>query len=246
MLARLIMLLLAVSCLALPSARGQQGAQPVGRLQPATQLRAVPAQSRQPPRNLVNQPQSNERQLRYHAGRIPPAPPQARSIRQVSHQVTTAAPSVVPGTAQSESTLEEEKHAEASEPFILLKKEDEAGTEINATGSPSDADLMIRFATWTVIILCCCLLTVLGIRRWQRSRGILPATDTKSRVLETVSLGPGRSVSLVQLADVRAVIGCDSTGVSSIVLAQPSFEDTLRDSEEDEAEGFELESDQAA
>ena len=102
---------------------------------------------------------------------------------------------------------------------------------------PSDTDLFIRFGIWTVIILCFSGLTVLAIRRWQRSKGILPQTNSQSRILETVALGPNRSVSLIQLRDVRAIVGCDGTGVRSIVVAPESFDNALTEVDHEDTEG---------
>ena len=53
---------------------------------------------------------------------------------------------------------------------------------------------------------------------------MLPISQGNSRVLETVTIGPNRSVCLVQLRDVQAVVGCDASGIQSIVLAPASFE----------------------
>lgn len=111
----------------------------------------------------------------------------------------------------------------AAEPFLDLTNEPEANA--NATPEPStNAELFVQLAIWTVIILCACILVVLGIRYVQRRQGLLPEADHQSRVLQTLSLGAHRTVSLVQLGEVRAIVGCDSTGVSNIVLAPNSFE----------------------
>lgn len=106
-----------------------------------------------------------------------------------------------------------------------------AGSDVSV--GDSGADVIIRLVTWTVIVLCLCVLTVLGLRRWQSTHGLLPAAPGVSKVLETVSLGSNRSVSLVQLRHIQAVVGCDSSGIRSIVLALPSFEQTLSSYDDD-------------
>jgi len=115
----------------------------------------------------------------------------------------------------------------ASQPaFLDLDSPETTQTSADAA-QPSDMDMIARLATWTVIILCLCVLTALGVRRWQRKNGMLPETQGHSRVLETVSLGPNRSVSLVQLRDIQAVVGCDASGIQSIVLAPASFDEVM-------------------
>jgi Na+-translocating ferredoxin:NAD+ oxidoreductase RnfE subunit len=52
-------------------------------------------------------------------------------------------------------------------------------------------------------------------------------------VLETLSIGPGRAVSLVQLGSVRAVVGTDGSGIKTIVLAPPAFEEQLSEFDDD-------------
>jgi len=93
--------------------------------------------------------------------------------------------------------------------------------------------LFTRLAIWTVIILCLCVLTVLGLRRWQRNQGLLPEHVGQSRVLETLAIGPGRAISLIQLGSVRAVVGTDGSGIKTIVLAPPEFEDELGELDEE-------------
>ena len=70
-------------------------------------------------------------------------------------------------------------------------------------------------------------LTVLVIRKWQRNNGMLPESSGRSKVLETVMIGHNRSVSLVQLRGLQAVVGCDGSGIQSIVLAPPEFDDVI-------------------
>ncbi len=102
-------------------------------------------------------------------------------------------------------------------------------TEVaQADADASDTSgLFTNLAIWTVIILCLCVLTVLGLRRWQQKQGLIPEHVGQSRVLETLAIGPGRAVSLVQLGSVRAVVGTDGSGIKTIVLAPPAFDEEL-------------------
>ena len=114
------------------------------------------------------------------------------------------------------STPEADDKAARVEPFLDLTAEQSASAELRPEPA-TNSELFVQLAIWTVIILCACVLVVLGIRYVQRRQGLLPETDHQSRVLQTLSLGAHRTVSLVQLGEVRAIVGCDSTGVSNIV-----------------------------
>ncbi|MCP4784338.1 MAG: hypothetical protein GY903_31910 [Fuerstiella sp.] len=92
---------------------------------------------------------------------------------------------------------------------------------------PTHTDMLIRLGTWTVIILCLCGLTALAIRRWQTKHGMLPVARGQSQIVETVSLGANRSVSLVELRGVQALVGCDASGIQSIVPVPQAFPDIL-------------------
>lgn len=113
--------------------------------------------------------------------------------------------------------------AKEAEPFLDLRPEATVSRDVQPEDA-TNSELFMRLGVWTVIILCCCFLVVLGIRYWQRSQGILPQTDNNARVLRSLSLGGNRTISLVQLGDVRALVGCDSSGVSNIVLAPQPFD----------------------
>lgn len=127
----------------------------------------------------------------------------------------------------SESPAPQTAEAAATTPFIDLNQEASTPSPVMATGDSETNELFTRLAVWTVIILCLCVLTVLALRRWQRRQGILPAGAGRSRVLETLAIGPGRAVTLVQLGDVRALVGTDGSGINTIVLAPPAFEEEL-------------------
>jgi flagellar biogenesis protein FliO len=111
-------------------------------------------------------------------------------------------------------------------PFIDLTNETLEGTTAS-TAEPSSIDMLIRLGTWTVIILCLCGLTALAIRRWQTKHGMLPVARGQSQIVETVSLGANRSISLVELRGVQALVGCDANGIQSIVPVPPAFPDLL-------------------
>jgi len=119
-----------------------------------------------------------------------------------------------------------------TEPYFDLNSTNEQSTTAQA-GMQDSNDLFTRLAVWTVIILCLCVLTVLGLRRWQRQQGILPPGIGQARVLETLALGPGRAVSLIQLGNVRAVVGTDGSGIKTIVLAPNEFHEELSSFDDD-------------
>jgi len=101
----------------------------------------------------------------------------------------------------------------------------EGNLEITAGSNPTQ--VLMRAVAWIVIALCIFSLTILGLRHWQRQRGLLPTTNSRSRVVETLSLGPGRTVSLIELAGFRALVASDAGGIRSLVLAPLSFPDEL-------------------
>ncbi|MDG1894890.1 MAG: flagellar biosynthetic protein FliO [Fuerstiella sp.] len=102
---------------------------------------------------------------------------------------------------------------------------------IAAAIEPTHTDMLIRLGTWTVIIMCLCGLTALAIRRWQTKHGILPVAKGQSQIMETVILGPNRSISLVELRGVQALVGCDAGGIQSIVPVPQAFPDILANGE---------------
>lgn len=97
---------------------------------------------------------------------------------------------------------------------------------VSMTSSPTQ--VLMRAVAWIAIILCVCCLVVLGARHWQRQRGLLPTTTARSRVLETLSLGPSRTVSLIEMHGYRALVASDATGIRSLVLAPTPFEETIQ------------------
>lgn len=188
-------------------------------------------------------PQDNDlvHRLKVLAGRTK-TEKQSAAIRLDRQAKTGPSRSIQQVTFQPEEQRPAAMQARQKPAFLDLSTESRQPDQVQ-TAEPSDTDLLIRFGTWTIIILCCCGLTVLAIRRWQRTRGMLPETNSLSRVLETVALGPNRSVSLVQMRDVRAVVGCDGSGISSIVLAPEPFEHSL---EQTDSVTMETENEQAA
>jgi flagellar biogenesis protein FliO len=104
------------------------------------------------------------------------------------------------------------------------------GAEVSIGSSP--VQVLMRAVAWIVVALCIFSLTILGVRRWQRQRGLLPTTNSRSRVLETLSLGPGRTVSLIELAGFKALVASDAGGIRSLVLTPVSFHDEFTHIEE--------------
>ncbi len=106
----------------------------------------------------------------------------------------------------------------------------ERGAEVSIESSPMQ--VLSRAVAWIVIALCLFSLAALGVRRWQRQRGLLPTPGSRSRVIETLSLGPGRSVSLIEMAGHRALVAFDAGGIKQLVLTPPSFQDELTEADE--------------
>jgi flagellar biogenesis protein FliO len=106
----------------------------------------------------------------------------------------------------------------------------ERGAEVSIQSTPMQ--VLSRAVAWIVIALCLFSLAALGVRRWQRQRGLLPTPGSRSRVIETLSLGPGRSVSLIEMAGHRALVAFDAGGIKQLVLTPPSFQDELTEADE--------------
>lgn len=106
----------------------------------------------------------------------------------------------------------------------------ERGAEVAIETSP--VQVLSRAIAWIVIALCLFSLAALGVRRWQRQRGLLPTPGSRSRVIETLSLGPGRSVSLIEMAGYRALVAFDAGGIKQLVLTPPSFQDELTEADD--------------
>lgn len=122
--------------------------------------------------------------------------------------------------------------AQSAKAFIDLSGPAES---LAAVASPSavTASTMdqVRLGAWMLILFCGMVLAVLAMRRWKRNQGLLPATGKTSRVVETLSLGPGRSVSLIEIAGMRALVGADAGGIRTIVMAPRTFDDEIRDND---------------
>lgn len=142
---------------------------------------------------------------------------------QVSSEIQRVASSDVPQTTSA---------AQGAKAFIDLSGPAES---LAAVASPSavTASTMdqVRLGAWMLILFCGMVLAVLAMRRWKRNQGLLPATGKTSRVVETLSLGPGRSVSLIEIAGMRALVGADTGGIRTIVMAPRTFDDEIRDND---------------
>ena len=150
--------------------------------------------------------------------------PDAR-IRQTGYAVTGDTQSVK-GQHAAEKAAASQSTDKTLPPFIDLSDEP-LETATAGTVEPTNTDMLIRLGTWTVIVMCLCGLTVLAIRRWQTKHGMLPVARGQSQIVETVVLGANRSVSLVELRGVQALVGCDAGGIQSIVPVPPAFPDIL-------------------
>ncbi|MCA9034211.1 MAG: flagellar biosynthetic protein FliO [Planctomycetaceae bacterium] len=115
--------------------------------------------------------------------------------------------------------------ADASSPQVPFSKS--PGEEAINSGSVFPKSRFITTVIWLIVLLCILILSVIGMRKWQQSRGLLPVSNGQSRVLQTLSLGPGRTISLIEMDGLRALVGSDSGGIRTIVLTPPSFEETV-------------------
>ena len=96
-----------------------------------------------------------------------------RSARSVVGVATNGTPrnAIVQTSFQQEETqtappeIKQTSAEERKQPaFLDLDSTDETHASAEAS-EPSDMDMILRLVTWTVIILCLCVLTVLGLRR---------------------------------------------------------------------------------
>ena len=138
----------------------------------------------------------------------------------------------------STSDLKSQILVPVAAPFLDLTQDESSDTVPGARNSAGtmNADVtlksaplqvLMRAVAWIVIALCLTSLTFLGLRHWQRQRGLLPTTNSKCKVLETLSLGPGRTVSLIEMAGFRALVASDAGGIRSLVLAPSNFQEEL-------------------
>ncbi len=118
--------------------------------------------------------------------------------------------------------------ARSDAPFLDLTSTVESQPSEAPLEQPAiDTRQTIRIVAWLVVLLCGFSLVIAGLRRWQRSQGLLPVVGGQSRVMETLSLGPGRTVSLIELSGIRALVGSDAGGIRAIVIAPAAFREEL-------------------
>jgi flagellar biogenesis protein FliO len=139
--------------------------------------------------------------------------------------ISTASATVAESTVVPAPFLDLTQEKQALQAVPTSENSVQGSLEITAGSNPTH--VLMRAVAWIVIALCIFSLTILGLRHWQRQRGLLPTTNSRSRVLETLSLGPGRTVSLIELAGFRALVASDAGGIRSLVLAPLSFPDEL-------------------
>lgn len=151
------------------------------------------------------------------------------AVTESQNPDTTVASDSAEGTDSSASTNED------NAPFLDLEPERRSsgsgtspGHSPEVTLATSPTNVIVRAAVWLVIAFCLLILAVLGIRRWQRARGLLPASGSQSRVVETLSVGPGRIVSLIEIGGLRALVAADAGGIKTLVLAPMNFPDELQ------------------
>ncbi|MFN9717810.1 MAG: hypothetical protein ACK58L_03895 [Planctomycetota bacterium] len=164
-----------------------------------------------------------------------------------STQIDDAAPVTTtqsPSTGDIPEALQKTPESKTREIFLDLTGQTtsasaESGKPVGEHGAalsiePSPQQVLYRAVAWLVIALCLFSLAALGVRKWQRQRGLLPTNNSSSRVLETLSLGPGRAVSLIEMAGHRALVAFDAGGIRHMVLAPRSFDEDLVSEEQDD------------
>lgn len=150
--------------------------------------------------------------------------------RETKSAVTPASYSVDDSTdADSMATETTQAERGDDQPFLDLTSDldSQTGRSKSRSAASESADPIIRTLATCVIVGCLSILVILGLRRWQRSRGLLPGAGGRSRVIETLSLGPGRTVSLIEMDGIRALVGADSGGIRTIVMAPRGFSEEL-------------------
>ena len=163
----------------------------------------------------------------------------ARALADLRESKSEAAvaPAVNPPSTTPQSTTPSD-HLQPEELFLDLRGNSDtaestspssqaAASSLDVSMASSPTQVLMRAVAWIAIILCVCCLVILGARHWQRQRGLLPTTSSRSKVLETLSLGPSRTVSLIEMHGYRALVASDATGIRSLVLAPSSFEETM-------------------
>lgn len=249
---------LAVPC-ALPAHAQQDLSRPRSTTTEATPTTGKPATAKEVLSQRLQQLRG-ERQDRTEARRLETTLVPASHVHQFSPESTESssvdrAHFEVSGDSSDEvqsANLKSGLSDSASPPFLDLTQDESSDTvpSTRTSAGAMNADItlksgplqvLMRAVAWIVIALCLTSLTLLGLRRWQRRRGLLPTTNAKCKVLETLSLGPGRTVSLIEMAGFRALVASDAGGIRSLVLAPSNFQEELmvagNDSEADLASG---------
>ena len=178
---------------------------------PAAFLRPVPVDF--PP--LLRPPRA------ISSGGAPAAQPAGGTERTISQASLTAAAVLREDTVAGESLSD-------TGPFLDLTGTLDSHPAVTpGARTAGDTRQTIRVIAWLVVVLSGFSLVIAGLRRWQRSQGLLPRAGGQSRVMETLSLGPGRTVSLIELSGIRALVGSDAGGIRAIVIAPAAFPDEL-------------------
>jgi flagellar biogenesis protein FliO len=138
----------------------------------------------------------------------------------------------VNGSPEKQQELFLDLTAEPATAAIDAESSQGMAATLNVSMASSPTQVIMRAVAWISIVLCVCCLAILAARRWQRERGLLPTTTSRSRVLETLSLGPSRTVSLIEMHGYRALVATDAGGIRSLVLAPSTFEESLMQEEE--------------
>ena len=174
-----------------------------------------------------NSPQSENSPLATDVDAERTESEQPNQVTAAGYAVTEKPAAVFLDLTDTESNVDSDTNSQPK----VTSSEISVGAEVTAAESP--AHVIMRAVAWVVIALCLFSLGALGVRRWQRQRGLLPTPNSRSRVLETLSLGPGKTVSLIEMAGYRALVASDAGGIRQLVLASSSFNDDFDEMEHD-------------
>ena len=174
-----------------------------------------------------NSPQSENSPLATDVDAERTESEQPNQVTAAGYAVTEKPAAVFLDLTDTESNVDSDTNSQPK----VASSEIGVGAEVTAAESP--AHVIMRAVAWVVIALCLFSLGALGVRRWQRQRGLLPTPNSRSRVLETLSLGPGKTVSLIEMAGYRALVASDAGGIRQLVLASSSFNDDFDEMEHD-------------
>ena len=244
-----VLTILVAALLAVPCALPVQGRQDLSSPRTMPTAAELPAGKPATTKEMLTQ---RLKQLRDEKQGSPTAARHSQAVRPLSQLETRSIPAINSSDIQQagfevsdersliapSGTVESEIPPSAAPLFLDLTQDEVSNADSNKQTSAdtmnadvtlisSPLQVLMRAVAWIVIALCLGSLTFLGLRRWQRQRGLLPTSNATCKVLETLSLGPGRTVSLIEIAGFRALVASDAGGIRSLVLTPSNFQEEL-------------------